>query len=174
MNQLEKFKDIRVFIFDVDGVLTNNEVLLTDEGQLLRKMNIRDGLAIKRAVQANYHVAVITGGKSEGVRKRLEGLGVRDIYLGRTQKIDAYEELLFTYEFDPDQILYMGDDLPDYPVMRRVGLPVCPADAAPEIRALAAYVSPLYGGRGCVRDVIEKVMRLNHQWDKPEEHRADT
>ncbi len=164
MNQLEQFRDIRAFIFDVDGVLTNNQVLVTENGQLLRQMNIRDGYAIKRAIDAGYRVCVITGGRSEGIRRRLEGLGVRDIYLGAQDKLEPYEEFISAYKLDEGHILYMGDDLPDYPVMRRVGFPVCPRDAAPEIFDLAHYISPMNGGDGCVRDVIEKVLRLNGRW----------
>lgn len=165
MNHLEKFRHIHTFLFDVDGVLTNNEVLILESGQLLRKMNIRDGYAIKRAVEEGYRVCVITGGKSEGVKRRLEGLGVSDVYLGKQDKLEAFEEILYTYELDPEGILYMGDDLPDYPVMRRVGLPCCPQNAAPELLQIAQYVSPFKGGEGCVRDVIEKVMRLHLKWE---------
>jgi 3-deoxy-D-manno-octulosonate 8-phosphate phosphatase (KDO 8-P phosphatase) len=164
MNQLEKFRDIHTFIFDVDGVLTNNRVLVMEDGALLRQMSVRDGYAIRRAVEAGYRVCVISGGKSEGVRERLRRLGVGDIALGRDDKLEAYQELLDAYELNEEGILYMGDDLPDYPVMRRVGLPTCPADAAPEILQLTKYVSPYRGGDGCARDVIEKVMRLNARW----------
>lgn len=164
MNQLEKFRDIHTFIFDVDGVLTNNEVLVTEDGALLRTMNVRDGFAIKHAVEAGYRVCIITGGRSEGVRKRLEMLGVEDIYVNRQEKLDAYEEFIQTYDLDEGEILYMGDDLPDYPVMRRVGLPVCPNDAAHELLEIAQYVSPFAGGHGCARDVIQKVMLLHGTW----------
>jgi 3-deoxy-D-manno-octulosonate 8-phosphate phosphatase (KDO 8-P phosphatase) len=164
MNQLEKFRDIRTFIFDVDGVLTNNEVLVTEDGQLLRTMNVRDGYAIKHAIESGYRICIITGGRSEGVRKRLEMLGVQDIYVNRQEKLNAYEEYIQAYELDEGEILYMGDDLPDYPVMRRVGLPVCPNDAAHELLEIAQYVSPLAGGMGCARDVIQKVMLLHGTW----------
>lgn len=164
MNYLEAFRQIRTFIFDVDGVLTNNLVLILEDGKLLRQMNIRDGYAIKRAVQTGFRVCVITGGKSEGVRERLQALGVTDIYLGRQEKLEAYEELVEAYTLKEEEILYMGDDVPDYPVMRKVGLPTCPADAAPEVLAIARYVSGYRGGEGCVRDVIEKVLRLQGKW----------
>jgi 3-deoxy-D-manno-octulosonate 8-phosphate phosphatase (KDO 8-P phosphatase) len=164
MNQLEKFKEIRTFIFDVDGVLTNNEVLVTEDGQLLRTMNVRDGYAIKHAIESGYRVCIITGGRSEGVRKRLEMLGVEDIYVNRQEKLEAYEEYIQAYELDEGEILYMGDDLPDYPVMRRVGFPVCPNDAAYELLEIAQYVSPFAGGMGCARDVIQKVMLLHGTW----------
>ncbi|MDX1629701.1 MAG: HAD hydrolase family protein [Fulvivirga sp.] len=151
-------------MFDVDGVLTDNRVLVTEEGHLLRSMNIRDGLAIKRAVTKGYRVAIITGGRSKGVEQRLRKLGVSDIYSGREAKMEAYEDFISQHKLDPDGILYMGDDLPDYPIMRLVGLPSCPKDAAHEIRALAQYVSDRAGGDGCARDVIEKVLRLHDNW----------
>ncbi len=164
MNQLEKFGEIHTFIFDVDGVLTNNEILITENGELLRKMNVRDGYALKRAAQQGYHICIITGGRSEGVRKRLEGLGITEIFLNRSEKLEAYEEYISEYDLDPQGILYMGDDIPDYPVMRRVGLPTCPRNAIPEILEIAEYISPFDGGEGCARDVIEKVLRLQGKW----------
>ena len=164
MNQLETFATINTFIFDVDGVLTNSQVLVTEEGNLLRHMSIRDGYAIKLAVNKGYNVCIITGGRSEGVKKRLEGLGVKDIYIGISDKMSAFEEYIEKNELDTDYVLYMGDDMPDYPVMTKVGLPTCPADAAPELFSIAKYVSPKDGGKGCARDVIEKVLKLNGDW----------
>jgi 3-deoxy-D-manno-octulosonate 8-phosphate phosphatase (KDO 8-P phosphatase) len=164
MNQLEKFRDVHTFIFDVDGVFTNNEILILEGGELLRKMNVRDGYAVKKAIQAGYRVAIITGGSSEGVRKRLEALGIKDIYVGKQEKMEAYDEFVLEYDLNPLEILYMGDDFPDRPVMRRVGLPTCPSDAIPEILEFVDYISPYKGGDGCVRDVIEKVMRLQNKW----------
>lgn len=164
MNQLERFQPIRTFIFDVDGVLTNSYVLVMEDGSSLRQMNVKDGYAIKRAVEENYRVCVITGGVSEGVKKRLEGLGIRDVYLGIEEKLEVYEAYVDAYKIDPETILYMGDDMPDYPVMRKVGLPACPQDAVPEVLELAKYISPCDGGSGCVRDVIEKVLRLHGKW----------
>lgn len=164
MNNLEAFRDINTFIFDVDGVLTNCEVLVLENGQLLRTMNVRDGFAIKIAIRQGYRVAIITAGRSEGVELRLKGLGVEDVYSGSEDKIAAFNDLKAKYELDPGKILYMGDDLPDYPVMRKVGFPACPADAVREIQEVARYVSPRKGGDGCVRDVIEKVLRLRGNW----------
>ncbi len=165
MNTLEKFGDIHTFIFDVDGVLTDNSVLVMENGHLLRRMSISDGFAIKQAVRAGYKIGVITGGKSEGVKIRLNGLGVTDVYLGVDDKVEAYEEIVDLYNLNEEGILYMGDDLPDYFVMRRVGLPTCPANACPEVKSIAQYISPFTGGEGCVRDVIEKVMRIKGQWN---------
>ena len=164
MNQLETFATIDTFIFDVDGVLTNSQVLVTEDGNLLRHMSIRDGYAIKLAVNKGYKVCIITGGRSEGVKKRLEGLGVKDIYIGISDKMSVFEEYIETNELDTDHVLYMGDDMPDYLVMTKVGLPTCPANAAPELFSIAKYVSPKDGGEGCARDVIEKVLKLNGDW----------
>lgn len=164
MNQLEKFRDIRTFIFDVDGVLTDGSLIVLENGSLLRQMNIRDGYAIRRAIETGYKVCIITGGKSLGVESRLSKLGVEDIFSGVQDKLPVYNTLLEKYALDERLILYMGDDIPDYPVMRKVGFPCCPADAAPEIISLSQYVSPKPGGKGCVRDVIEKVLRLNYHW----------
>lgn len=166
MNHLESFSAIHTFIFDVDGVLTNNEILITEAGELLRKMNVRDGLAIKIALDKGYRIAIITGGRSEGVKKRLEALGIKDIYAGISNKLEAFEEFMETYDLDPIGVLYMGDDLPDYQVMRRVGMATCPKNSAPELFPIANYISPYNGGEGCVRDVIEKVLRLKGEWSE--------
>lgn len=164
MNQLENFRNINTFIFDVDGVLTNSQVLVLEDGKLLRSMNIRDGFAIKEAIKQGYRICIITGGKSTGVKKRLQNLGVKDIYLGQTDKMEAFEEYLYTYDLNAEHILYMGDDLPDLPVMKKVAVAACPRDAAPEVIGSANYVSGTNGGAGCARDVIEKVMRLQGKW----------
>lgn len=169
MNYLEKFKDIQTFIFDVDGVLTNSEIIVLESGKLLRKMNIRDGYAIKHAIKKGYRVVIITGGKSEGVVTRLKNLGVEDVYYGISDKVDAYEEVVYSYDIHPTKILYMGDDFPDIPVMHKVGIAACPRDAAHEVIEIADYISPINGGKGCVRDVIEKVMRLHDKWLPNEE-----
>ncbi|MEM9918414.1 MAG: HAD hydrolase family protein [Bacteroidota bacterium] len=164
MNYLEKFKQIDTFIFDVDGVMTNSELIVLENGRLLRKMNVRDGFAIKKALEAGFRVAVITGGSSSGVTQRLRALGVQDIYSGIQDKLDAFEEYIYSYDIDPSRILYMGDDWPDYEPMRRVAIPACPRNAIPEILEIAQYISPLEGGKGCVRDVIEKTMRIHKKW----------
>ena len=166
MNELEKFRAITTFVFDVDGVLTNSQLLVTEEGHLLRSMNVRDGYAIKRAIQRGFKVAVITGGKSAGVVSRLENLGVVDVYYGITNKVEAYHDFLDLYEgeIQPEQILFMGDDLVDLELMRLVGLPCCPSDACPEVLQLSSYVSHAEGGRGAARDVIERVLKLHGKW----------
>jgi 3-deoxy-D-manno-octulosonate 8-phosphate phosphatase (KDO 8-P phosphatase) len=164
MNNLEAFSNIDTFIFDVDGVLTDGNIIILENGQLLRTMNIKDGLALRKAIEANYKIAIITGGKSEGVVSRLKGLGIVDIYAGIDNKIDAFREFILTYDINTEQILYMGDDLPDLEVMGKVGLPTCPLDAVPEIQKISNYISPFKGGQGCVRDVIERVMRVQEKW----------
>ncbi len=167
MNNLEQFRKIKTFIFDVDGVFTDSSVLVSENGDLLRKMNIRDGYAVRRAIEAGYRICIITGGNSEGVELRFRALGVLDIYTGISDKVSAYESYVKTYNIDPDEVLYMGDDLIDYLVMRLVALPACPADAANEVKEIAQFISPLKGGEGCVRDVIEKVMKLDGCWMEP-------
>lgn len=164
MNQLEKFAEIDTLIFDVDGVFTDSSLLVLESGKLLRKMHTRDGYAVKAAIAAGYRVCIITGGKSEGVRTRFKNLGVTDIYLGSAYKLEAYEEYIQLYDIDEAKVLYMGDDMPDYEVMRRVGFPVCPADACPEIRQLAQYISPVKGGYGAVRDVVERTLKIAGKW----------
>jgi 3-deoxy-D-manno-octulosonate 8-phosphate phosphatase (KDO 8-P phosphatase) len=163
-NVLSRFKDIHTFIFDVDGVLTNGNVLVTEKGELLRSMSVRDGQAIRMAVEEGFRILVLTKGKSEGVILRLRDLGIQDIVSNLEKKLKAYEEFLDAYNLDEEGILYMGDDVPDFEVMRRVGLPTCPNDAVPEIKEICHYISPFKGGEGCVRDVIEKVMKLNGVW----------
>jgi 3-deoxy-D-manno-octulosonate 8-phosphate phosphatase (KDO 8-P phosphatase) len=164
MNYLKKFRNIQNFIFDIDGVLTQGDVFLTPEGHLLRRMAIRDGYAIRIAIDKGYRVCIISGGITPGAEKRLGALGVVDIYLDEKNKRAAYRSLLKKYNMDPETIIYMGDDLPDYEVMCEVGLPCCPKDAVDEIRDISAYVSPKKGGEGCVRDVIEKVLKLKGNW----------
>ena len=158
--------EIRMFIFDVDGVLTNGLVTIMPNGELIRQMNIKDGYALKTAVDMGFHICIISGGKNEGVRIRLENLGIKDIFLGAQNKIQPYQELLEYYNIPPKQILYMGDDLPDLPVMKLVGLPCCPNDAASEVQRTAKYISDRKGGDGCVRDIIEQVLRVQGKWNE--------
>ena len=161
----ESLSNITTFIFDVDGVLTDGLVTVTSDGELLRTMNIKDGYALKTAVDAGFNVCVISGGTNEGVRKRLRGLGVTDIYLGAHHKEDQFDEYVDIYSIKNENILYMGDDIPDFPVMEKVGCPCCPKDAAPEIKAISVYISHRNGGKGCVRDVIEQVLKVQGKWN---------
>lgn len=145
--------------------MTDSSVYVLENGTLLRKMNTRDGMAIQIAINKGYEVIVITGGKSEGVIKRLQGLGIKKIYSGIQDKIRIIEELAAHEDLDLSRTLYMGDDLNDYACLRAVHLSTCPNNAAHEIKALAQYISPFDGGAGCVRDVIEKVLRLHGKWN---------
>jgi 3-deoxy-D-manno-octulosonate 8-phosphate phosphatase (KDO 8-P phosphatase) len=159
-----KFSTITTFIFDVDGVFTNSEVLVMENGDMLRVMNTRDGQAVRYALEAGYHVCVITKGASEGVRKRFEYLGVTDIYDKLKDKQDAFLHLVDKYKLKKEEMLYMGDDIPDLVLFPLVGLACCPKDAVVDVINRAEYISPYQGGGGCVRDVIEKVMRLQEKW----------
>jgi 3-deoxy-D-manno-octulosonate 8-phosphate phosphatase (KDO 8-P phosphatase) len=156
---------ITTFIFDVDGVLTNGMLTIMPDGKLVRHMNVKDGYAMKTALNNGYRVCIISGGTNEGVRNRLKTLGIEDIYLGAHNKIEQYKELVKKYNLHPENVLYMGDDVPDFPVMSIVGLPTCPNDAVPEIKGVAKYISNKKGGEGCVRDVIEQVMRVQEKWN---------
>ncbi|MFC6095270.1 KdsC family phosphatase [Flavobacterium qiangtangense] len=160
----EIMNDITTFIFDVDGVLTDSSVHITPTGEMLRIMNIRDGFAMKAAVESGYHVCIISGGSNEGVRIRLKNLGIKDIHLACPDKVQNFKEYTEKYDIKPEQVLYMGDDIPDYHVMKLVGLPTCPQDASPEIKGISKYISHKNGGRGAVRDVIEQVMKVQGKW----------
>jgi 3-deoxy-D-manno-octulosonate 8-phosphate phosphatase (KDO 8-P phosphatase) len=151
---------ITTFIFDVDGVLTDSSVHITENGEMLRIMNIRDGFALKAAIESGYHVCIISGGNNEGVRIRLRNLGISDIYLASPNKVATFNEYTDLFKIKPDHVLYMGDDIPDFHVMQLVGLPTCPQDASPEIKAISKYISHKNGGKGAVREVIEQVMKV--------------
>ena len=160
----EIMNDITTFVFDVDGVLTDSSVHITPTGEMLRIMNIRDGYALKAAVESGYHVCIISGGSNEGVRIRLRNLGVTDIHLGTPDKVETFKEYAELYQINPETVLYMGDDIPDYHVMQLVGLPTCPQDASPEIKTISKYISHKNGGKGAVREVIEQVMKVQGKW----------
>ncbi len=160
----EIMNDITTFILDVDGVLTDGSIFISADGEMQRTMNIRDGFAMKAAVESGYNVCIISGGKSEGVRVRLRNLGITDIHLGIPNKVETFDEYIELYHIKPEQVLYMGDDIPDYHVMKLVGLPACPQDASPEIKAISNYISHKKGGKGAVRDVIEQVMKVQGKW----------
>ena len=164
MNYKNKLHKIKAFVFDFDGVMTDGAVWVYADKETVRAGNIKDGYALQLAVKAGFHVAIITGARTEAIKVRYNGLGIKDVYTGASIKKDCLEELMLMYELSPEQILYMGDDIPDYEVMQIVGLPVCPADAAVEIKQLSKYISPITGGEGCGRDVIEQVMRAQGKW----------
>lgn len=155
---------IRAIIFDVDGVLSAETITLSLEGEPLRTVNIKDGYAIQLAVKLGLHVAIITGAATEAVRLRYERLGVHDIYMKCAVKIKTYEEFLNKYDLHDDEVMYMGDDIPDLEIMNRVGCPVCPKDACLEVQQRSVYVSHLKGGYGCGRDVIEQTLRAQGKW----------
>jgi len=155
---------IKAFIFDVDGVLSPDSIPLSPEGEPMRLVNIKDGFALNLAGKSGYELAIITGGDTEAVRTRFARLGVKHIYMKSSIKIHDYNDFIANTGFKPEEIIYVGDDLPDYHVMELVGLPVAPADAAPEIRAIAKYISHKKGGEGVARDVIEQVMKAQGKW----------
>ena len=163
-NFKEGLKEVKAFAFDVDGVLSSPLVYLHPGGELMRSMNTKDGYALQYAVKRGYPIAIITGGKTESVAARFMGLGITDIYLGSSSKPGDLEDFMRKYDLQPGEILYMGDDLPDYEIMQLVGVPCCPSDAVEEIKSVAHYISPFAGGHGCARDVIEQVLRLHGRW----------
>lgn len=163
----DKFQTVRAFVLDVDGVLTDNSVLVTESGEQLRRMNIRDGYGIKLALKNGFPFCIITGGRSQGTIKRLAGLGIEHIYSGVEDKWPVFQHFLRTFNLKASEICYMGDDLPDLQILQKVGLSACPADAVAEIRSAVDYISPLPGGAGCVRDVVEKVLKVQDRWIIP-------
>jgi 3-deoxy-D-manno-octulosonate 8-phosphate phosphatase (KDO 8-P phosphatase) len=160
----EYLQHITTFVFDIDGVLTDGTITVTTKGEMLRTMNIKDGYALKTAVDKGYHMCIISGGSNEGVRVRLEGLGITDIHLGTHNKTETLSQYLNIIGVKHENVLYMGDDIPDLEVMKEVGLPCCPQDAVPEIKNLSTYVSHKKGGKGCVRDIIEQVLKVQGKW----------
>ena len=169
---LESLQKITCFVFDVDGVLTNGEVIVMPNGLLVRKMNIKDGYAIQLAIKKGFQVWVISGGNSIEVEQRLNLLGVKEVHMKVKDKRALLQELSLMNNVPLDQMLFMGDDMPDYDAMKIVGIAACPNDACVDIKQIANYISLLKGGAGCARDVIEKVLKLNDKWDTIEGIRA--
>ena len=162
------FRPVRAFLFDVDGVFTDGSLLAMESGEQARVFNIKDGLAVVKAIRAGYHIGVISGGNHAGVQRRLAGLGVQHIYLDVADKLSVYQDLTSRLQLGPHEVLYMGDDLPDYPVMVRDDVvAACPADAVEEIQQVSQYVATRPGGRGAVREIIEKVMKAQGAWTVP-------
>jgi 3-deoxy-D-manno-octulosonate 8-phosphate phosphatase (KDO 8-P phosphatase) len=157
-------RKIKALVFDVDGVLSGNFIPLHPSGEPMRTVNIRDGYAIQLAVKQGLLVAIITGGRTEAVRKRFAGLGVTDIYMGSSLKMRDYRAFCSKHGLNNEEVLYMGDDIPDMEIMQECGLPCCPSDAASEIKGISRYISQLAGGAGCGRDVIEQVMKAQDLW----------
>ena len=166
MNILELFKPIKLIVMDVDGVLTDGKLILLDSLELARTMSIRDGYAMQLAVKKGYNLMVISGAVDGGaVSNRLKNLGVHEVYQGVTDKASLLKDKIASLHLNNEQVLYIGDDIPDLEAMKLVGLACCPADAVQEIQAVSKYISSYKGGEGCVRDIIEKVMKLNQHWD---------
>ncbi len=170
---LEKLKYIKAFVLDVDGVMTNGMLLVTESGEFLRQFNIKDGYALQLAVKRGFKIAVVSGARSNGVEHRLRSLGITDIYLGLDSKTAAYNEFIRKNGLLPEQVLFMGDDIPDLELMKKAGLAVCPADAVEEIKAVSHYISPKNGGDSCVRDILEKVLKIQNLWTNADPSATD-
>jgi 3-deoxy-D-manno-octulosonate 8-phosphate phosphatase (KDO 8-P phosphatase) len=164
MNVLNTFGSITTFLFDMDGVITDGRLIVLPGGTMARRVNIKDGYAIQLAVKKGYTVAVISGGTSSEMQERMRKLGVKDFFAGVEDKAAFAQNFLQERKLAQSETLFMGDDIPDHAVMQLVGLPCCPADAVQEIKEIARYISPCAGGEGCVRDVIEKVLKLRNDW----------
>ena len=169
---LATLKKITCFVFDVDGVLTNGEVIVMPNGVLVRKMNIKDGYALQLAIKKGYQVWVISGGNSSEVEERLHNLGVKEVHMRVKDKRALLQELSILHCIPLDHMLFMGDDMPDYEAMSIVGVAACPKDAAVDIKSIASYIALVEGGAGCAREVIEKVLKLNDHWDLEDHIRA--
>ena len=159
-------KDVKAIIFDVDGVLSCETITMSSVGEPLRTANIKDGYAIQLAQKLGLRIAIMTGGKTEAVRIRYEALGLEDIYMSCAIKVNTYNDFVNKYGYDHNEVIYVGDDIPDLEVMRLVGCPCCPKDACPEIKEISLYVSDKEGGKGCGRDIIEQVLRAKDMWMK--------
>ncbi len=164
MSYKERLKNIKAFVFDVDGVFTDGSVYLLPEGNMCRVMNVLDGYAVVKAVKNQYPIAVITGGDDPGVKHRIQYLGIQDYYPKSADKLVDFELFKSKYNLRNDEILMMGDDLPDLAMMRMVAIAACPANAVPEVKAISDYISPVFGGHGAVRDIIEQVMKIQGKW----------
>lgn len=161
---LKSFKNISALVFDIDGVLTDGSLLIMNDGLMIRRMHVKDGYALQLAVKNGYLILVISGGESPQVKDRLSKLGVVNVYMKIENKLEKLKELAAAFQLQNEDILYMGDDIPDLEVMQYCGLACCPADAVSEIKNISKYISPVKGGEGCIRDVIEKVMKLQGKW----------
>ena len=164
-NYKEILHTIDTLIFDVDGVLTDGSLIVNSDGELLRKMNVKDGYALKAAIESGLNLVIISGGTNEGVRERLKILGIKHIYLGAHNKLNQLNKYIDSTSTDLNKIMYMGDDIPDVPVMKLVGLACCPQDAVNEVKEISNYVSDKNGGKGAVRDIIEQIMKIKKSWN---------
>ena len=164
MNYKAKLHEIKAFVFDYDGVISDGNIWSANDTIIVRSGNVKDGYAMQYALRKGYLIAILSGGSGDSIRSRMKMLGVEDVYLGSHRKKEIFEDFLKDKQLLPEQVMYVGDDIPDYDVMRLAGVSACPADAAEEIKAVADYISHKNGGCGCVRDVIEQVLRLQGQW----------
>lgn len=164
MNYKSKLNDIKAVVLDVDGVLTDGSLVLMPDGSMTRTMNTRDGYAMQLAIKQGFPMGIITGGNDDAVKQRMNYLGITDVYMASRHKIDDFNDFLATYDLSADEVIFMGDDMPDYEVMQMVGLPCCPKDAAPEIRQISLYISQKNGGQGCVRDILEQLLKVHGKW----------
>jgi 3-deoxy-D-manno-octulosonate 8-phosphate phosphatase (KDO 8-P phosphatase) len=164
MNYKDHLKNITTFIFDYDGVISDGKVWVIDGRDQIRNSTVKDGYALHHAVKKGYRIAIISGGRGDSMRIRLNTLGITDIFQGVGNKMEVFEQYCEENEVDPKTVLYMGDDIPDYIVMKNVGIATCPADAVPEIKEVSHYISHQKGGCGCVRDVIEQVLKVHGDW----------
>jgi len=163
-NYKEKLLKVNTFIFDYDGVISDGSVILTSDGDALRTANVKDGYAMQLAIKKNYRIAIISGGYSESMKRRFDSLKIEDVFLGVDKKIDVFNQYLLTHNLEPENVLFMGDDIPDYEIMLKAGVPTCPSDAVEEIKRVATYISHQSGGHGCVRDIIEQVLKVQGKW----------
>ncbi len=163
-NYKQLLNNVKAFIFDVDGVLTDGKLHISEKGELLRQMNVKDGYALKHALKKGYEICIISGGNNPAVKSRLQGLGITNVYLGIDDKMESLDEFSDVYDVPFENMCYMGDDIPDIPVMKVVGLATCPQNAVPEVKAISHYVSHKNGGDTCVRDIIEQVLKVQHNW----------
>ena len=164
-NFKERLNHIKTFLFDVDGVLTNGSVLIMENGEVVRNMNSKDAYALQLAIKKGYRIAIITGGNSQAVKKALQGLGIEDVFLAQSDKLQCYKDYINEHDLKEEEIVFMGDDLPDYEVMKRVGIAACPNNAAHEIKQISIYISNRNGGEACARDIVEQVMRCQGTWE---------
>lgn len=165
LNFKQKLNKITTLMFDVDGVFTDGKILVMENGEVVRNMYSKDGYAVQLAVKKKYNIVIISGGNNRAVKSILQKLGVEHIFINQHDKLQCYKDFIYTHNIKDEEVLYMGDDLPDFEVMNRVGVAACPDNSAPEIKNICCYISPKNGGEGCVRDVIEQVMRVQGTWE---------
>lgn len=165
LNFKEKLNKVTTLMFDVDGVFTDGKVLVMENGEVVRNVFSKDGYAIHLAVQKKYNLVIISGGNNVAIKNLLHRSGIEHIFINQHDKLQCYKDFIYENNITDEQVMYMGDDLPDYEIMSRVGVAACPNDAATEIKSICSYISPKKGGEGCVRDIIEQVMRVQGQWE---------